>query len=237
MHCQDIPGNLRSELRQLADEKTLNSSRRFFKNEIKLYGVKTALVGKVADKYLPEIKTLAKKEVFDLCQELFKNGYSEESYIAADWIYSRRKEFQPEDFIRFESWLSLYIDDWAKCDTFCNHSMAAFIDMYPQYLKNLKEWARSENRWMRRASAVTLIIPAKEGRYMEHIFEIAKILLADKDDMVQKGYGWMLKAAAQSHEKAVFRFVMQNKNEMPRTALRYAIEKMPAELKKQAMAK
>ena len=58
-----------------------------------------------------------------------------------------------------------------------------------------------------------------------------------KDDLVQKGYGWMLKAASEAHCNEVFDFVMKNKDIMPRTALRYAIEKMPKELKAMAMAK
>lgn len=52
------------------------------------------------------------------------------------------------------------------------------------------------------------------------------ILHMDSDDMVQKGYDWMLKAASQAHQGKVFNYVMQNKAVMPRTALRYAIEKM-----------
>jgi len=54
---------------------------------------------------------------------------------------------------------------------------------------------------------------------------------------VQKGYGWMLKAASEAHQQEVFNFVMRNKTRMPRTALRYAIEKMPPELRSQAMAR
>jgi len=55
--------------------------------------------------------------------------------------------------------------------------------------------------------------------------------------MVQKGYGWMLKAASQAYQNEVFEFVMSKKSIMPRTALRYAIEKMPKELKSLAMEK
>jgi len=59
----------------------------------------------------------------------------------------------------------------------------------------------------------------------------------DEDDLVQKGYGWMLKVAADAWQKDVFEYVMKNKKEMPRTALRYAIEKMPKNLKQKAMTK
>lgn len=90
---------------------------------------------------------------------------------------------------------------------------------------------------MRRASAVSLIDPAKKGLFLKDIFEISDILFLDKDDLVQKGYGWMLKAASQVHEEMVFKYVMKNKKAMPRTALRYAIEKMPKALKEKAMEK
>ena len=73
--------------------------------------------------------------------------------------------------------------------------------------------------------------------FLTDIFEIADILLTDHDDLVQKGYGWMLKAASEANQANVFVYVMKNKALMPRTSLRYAIEKMPAELKKQAMAR
>lgn len=234
---QQILENLRRELAASADEHTKANEHKFFKEDILFYGVQYNLVNKLAKKYLPDIKSLSKQTLFSLCEELFKSDYCEEEYIACDWIYSRQKEYLPEDFETFERWINKYINNWAKCDSFCNHSMGAFIDMYPEYLQNLKGWAKSENRWVKRASAVTLIIPARQGRYLKDIFQIADILLLDKDDMVQKGYGWMLKAASQAHEKEVFDYVMHHKSNMPRTALRYAIEKMPADLKKQAMAK
>jgi 3-methyladenine DNA glycosylase AlkD len=115
--------------------------------------------------------------------------------------------------------------------------MGVFIEMYPEYVTELKRWARSKNHWMRRASAVSLIIPAKQGKYLHHICEIADILLLDQDDLAQKGYGWMLKAAGHIHQNNIFDFIITKKSVMPRTALRYAIEKMPKELKKKAMEK
>jgi len=90
---------------------------------------------------------------------------------------------------------------------------------------------------MKRASSVSLIIPARKGLFLKEIFQIAENLISDKDDMVQKGYGWMLKAASQAHQKEVIDYVMTKKTTMPRTAFRYAIEKMPPELRTKAMEK
>jgi 3-methyladenine DNA glycosylase AlkD len=109
--------------------------------------------------------------------------------------------------------------------------------MYPDYLPKLRTWARSRNRWMRRASAVSLVVPARRGEFLDEIFGIADILLLDRDDMVQKGYGWMLKEASKLHRQQVYAYVFRNRGVMPRTALRYAIELMPDSLRKRAMAK
>jgi len=109
--------------------------------------------------------------------------------------------------------------------------------MYPDFLAKLKEFAHSENRGVKRAAAVSLIVPARKGLFLNDIFEIADILLIDGDDLVQKGYGWMLKSASQAHPKVVFEYVMKNKDKMPRTALRYAIEKMPKDFIVKAMEK
>ncbi|MGK2861918.1 MAG: DNA alkylation repair protein, partial [Chitinophagaceae bacterium] len=111
------------------------------------------------------------------------------------------------------------------------------IEMYPEYLASLKEFATSDNRWMRRAASVTSIIPARKGKFLNEILEIADVLLLDKDDLVQKGYGWMLKAASEANQREIFEYVIKNKAIMPRTALRYAIEKMPKDLKSMAMEK
>jgi 3-methyladenine DNA glycosylase AlkD len=73
------------------------------------------------------------------------------------------------------------------------------------------------------------------GKFLNDVFEIANRLLKDEDDLVRKGYGWMLKAASQAHLKEVFNYIMKNKKDMPRTALRYSIEKMPLDLKAEAM--
>jgi 3-methyladenine DNA glycosylase AlkD len=228
---------IRQELKDNADPRTKASGQRFFKEEIKLHGVKTQTVGKIASRCFLQIKEWDKDDVFKLCELLWQSGYMEESFVACQWAYCLRDRFKPNDFRVLARWVKQYVTNWASCDTLCNHTVAAFVEMYPQYLAELKKWTRSKNRWVRRASAVTLIVPAKKGLFLDDIFNIADLLLLDDDDLVQKGYGWMLKAASQSHEKKVFDYVMTNKHTMPRTALRYAIEKMPTEMKQKAMAK
>ncbi len=229
--------SIRQELNSHADPEIQKTSQRFFKEPISCYGMKTATVIAIAKTYWKEIKLRDKQEIFALCEELYRSGYMEESFIVSEWTYRLSGRYEREDIAVFRQWIDTYITNWASCDGFCNHTMGDFIDTYPEYLDELKRWTKSENRWMRRAAAVSLIVPAKHGRFLDESLEIATLLLTDSDDMVQKGYGWLLKEASRKHTDDVFSFVLAHKKEMPRTALRYAIELMPKELKAEAMKK
>jgi 3-methyladenine DNA glycosylase AlkD len=235
--AKDIIAAVRRELAQQADTNTAAQYQRFFKEKAAFHGVKSNTVQKIARTYLKEIRLFSKLEVFSLCEELLKSDYTEEASIAFEWSYSRYREYESADFAIFEDWLKKYVNNWAKCDTLCNHTIGTFIEKYPRFIENLKYWSKSDNRWLRRAAAVTLIIPARNGKFLKDVFEIADALLTDGDDLVQKGYGWLLKDTAMKHQLEIFDYVMKNKEIMPRTALRYAIERMPSELKRRAMEK
>ena len=226
---------IREELIRNRDDATQKSFPRFFREEVKCYGVKTGTVGKIANKYWLEIKSRNKAEIFGLCEELYRSNYCEEAFIVSSWVPKLKERYERKDLALFRHWIESYITNWAMCDSFCNHSIGDFIEKYPECLDELKRWTGSDNRWMRRASAVSLIIPAKHGKYLDIVFEIASLLLTDNDDMVQKGYGWLLKEASRHHQREVFEYVMRHRTAMPRTALRYAIELMPPDLKLEAM--
>ncbi len=228
---------VRKSLNECSDPNIAAGSSRFFKEgeAANVYGVKSSDVRRIGKIALKEVKDLSKAEVFNICEQLWKSAYLEEAVIACMLAESLEKQYLPEDFKIFEHWVHNYLTNWADCDTFCNHTVGNFVMMYPQFMSELKKWAKSDRRFVKRAAAVTLIIPARKGLFLQDIFEIANTLLLDADDLVQKGYGWMLKAASESHQKEVFEYVMSKKEVMPRTSLRYAIEKMPADLKSQAM--
>ncbi|TKG94295.1 DNA alkylation repair protein [Puteibacter caeruleilacunae] len=233
----EIISAVRKGLLASISESNCTNSQRYFKEEINAHGLKVPVVNRLAKELFKQVKLLNKQEIFALCDILWESGNLEESFIACNWLNAISKQFSPEDFNQFKKWIEHDINNWASCDTFCNHSVGDFIQMYPEFLDELKKLARSPNKWARRAAAVSLIIPAKKGMFLETVFEIADILLVDKEDLVQKGYGWMLKVTSQAHQIEVFHYVINNKSVMPRTALRYAIEKMPKELRAEAMKK
>jgi 3-methyladenine DNA glycosylase AlkD len=233
----DILAQIRQELKANTDQKTQESFQRFFKEQVKYYGVKTETVGKIAKKYWNQVEALDKQAIFGLCEELFRSDYTEEAFIVSFWLPNYVEHLEPSDLATFKMWIERYVNNWAKCDGFCNHTIGDLIQKHPETIKELESWAKSENRWLKRASAVSLIVSAKKGCFLQEAFEISDVLLADMDDMVQKGYGWLLKEESRKHQKEVYDYVVKNRKVMPRTALRYAVELMPKELKAEAMKK
>ena len=175
----------------------------------------------------------AKKKFLDSA----KSCYIEEESAASFWLPNMVEQLVPSDLAVFRMWIERYVDNWAKCDTFCNHTVGGLLEKHPESVNEVASWAKSENRWLKRAAAVALIVPAKKGMFLKEAFEISDALLSDQDDIVQKGYGWLLKEASRKHQKEAYNYVMKNRAKMPRTALRYAIERMPKELKKETMRK
>ncbi|UCG37430.1 MAG: DNA alkylation repair protein [Candidatus Bathyarchaeota archaeon] len=201
----------------------------------KLYGVPIPVVRKLSSEFFKKIKNKPKKEILQLCNDLLKSGYSEERTAAFDWAFRLRRTYEESDFHLLESWLTEHVRSWGACDDFCTHALGAFIYRFPEFIQKTRRWTRSENRWIRRASAVCLIYSVRRKERLKDIFETADALLTDQDVMVQKGYGWMLKEASNHFPLEVFNYVMKHRKEMPRTALRYAIEKLSSELRIEAM--
>ena len=241
-----ITNNIRQELKSQIDKEYKKGCENFFIEKITCYGVRTPIVRKIAQKYFKEkVKFLSKKDLFILSEELFTSDYNEEATVAIQFLSLSFDKFEKKDFKVFEKFLNKYINNWAKDDDFCTHVLGVMVGIYPELILELKKWTKSKNMWVRRASAVSFISSDRmsvgrevgyvAGSNLKDVFEIAKILMGDKEYLVQKGYGWMLKVTANFHQKEVFDFVMKNKKEMTRTALRYAIEKMPQDMKKQTM--
>ena len=233
----DLVAAIRREFEKAADAKYRETIQTFFKEPIHVYGVRTPEVRRIHKEYFDKVKHLPKREILEICELLHQGPKYEEHGIAFSWAGRLVKKLEPADFAMLERWLKDYVSNWAACDTFCGGAVGEFLIRFPEFLPRVRGWAESKNRWLRRASAVALILAAKQEKYLNEAYATADILLLDEDDMVQKGYGWLLKEIANRRPQEVFEFVMARKDRMPRTALRYAIEKMPIAWKKRAMAK
>ncbi|HSV49040.1 MAG TPA: DNA alkylation repair protein, partial [Candidatus Acidoferrales bacterium] len=114
---------IRTDLNANIDERTKQTAKNYFKEEIKVYGIKTATVGKIAKKYWQQVKAKPKQEVFALCEELYRSGYMEEAFIVSNWMPEYIDNLEAADIAVFKHWINTYVTNWAECDGFCNHTI------------------------------------------------------------------------------------------------------------------
>ena len=93
------------------------------------------------------------------------------------------------------------------------------------------KWIKSPNHWVRRASIISFIRPLRNQKFSDDVYKVAQLLINDKDDLVQKGFGWALRDTGKIDRKRLFNWLYERKTIMPRIALRYAIEKFPQDWK------
>ena len=102
---------IRADLKRNADDSTKGTFQRFFREEVRYHGVRTGTVNKIAKKYWKEVETLEKKEIFRLCEELYRSGYCEESFVVSNWVPQLADRFEPNDLRLFRRWIEKYIDN------------------------------------------------------------------------------------------------------------------------------
>jgi len=227
-----------TELRQHADPAYRALVRdRYSMNVENFWGVRTPAIRKIADKHYQCLKPLPIDQRLTWCHQLLETGIYEHKITVFRWGHLCREDFSGKHLKALTKWLDQYVDDWIDCDDLCIHVLGEFFVRHPNRAKETIKWTRSKNRWMRRGAAVAIILPVRKGAQLELALDIADRLLEDTDDLVQKGYGWLLKEASKAHQAEVFHYVINQKNAMPRTAFRYALEKMPEKLKRQARSK
>ncbi len=198
-------------------------------------GVPTPIVRQISAQYSRAMQPLSLAEVLKRCEVLLQSGIYECKLIAFDWSFRRSAQLEIRHFEVFESWLQHYVTDWADCDDLCVHSLGFLVASYSGLAQRVIPWTGESNRWMRRAAAVGLIYGLRRHLLLAEALSVAENLLDDEDDLVQKGYGWMLKEATKYYPKDILAFVLRYQCQMPRLVVRTAIAKLPAPQRQQVL--
>ncbi len=218
-----------AEIEGRSDPQRKKDLLRYFKEPIKTYGLSQGTTKEVADLFYPEVKG-DMPEALALVEELLAIGYLDAASVGLRILDRFRRRIKAEHFRLFDGWVD-YLNNWASTDHFTTHHVSECIRDDPRLVEKLLEWTGSSNRWRRRASAVTMVPIARKGEMMSDVFRIANQLMADEDDMVQKGVGWMLKEASREHPREIHEYLKEWRMKSSALVLRYASEKLPEELK------
>ena len=159
---------------------------------------------------------------------LMPDRHLEAKAVGIEVVARYRRDFTPRLLPAWKRWLAAnYSANWATTDAICGLLVGPLLLQHGEAAAHMRAWARSRNMWVRRASIVGLIQRARRGESLDLTYEIARRLHADREDLIQKAVGWALREAGKTDMPRLERYLRANGAAIPRTTLRYAIERFP----------
>jgi 3-methyladenine DNA glycosylase AlkD len=208
----------------------------FFKEVVRSRGWYTAELRKVAVRFRRSIAREKGMEfVVQVADKLFSGRVLEEKVFAVFLLENQTGDFGNREFKLFASWLDR-VTSWADHDGLAHYLLAPMVSADPARCREVFLWAKSRNRWRRRAACVALIRGARKKQFFPEIVRLSEMLLDDEDDMVQKGLGWLLREAAKFDPKRTVPYLMKIRGRAPRLVLRTACETLPAATRNRVLA-
>jgi 3-methyladenine DNA glycosylase AlkD len=159
---------------------------------------------------------------------LITDRHLEVKSVGVELLARYRRDFTPPLLQVWKRWLAgNHSANWATTDAICGVLIGPLLVRYPKLAPRMRTWARDGNMWVRRAAIVGLIQRARRGDSLDVVYEIARRLHADREDLIQKAVGWALREAGKTDMPRLERYLRTNGPAIPRTTLRYAIERFP----------
>lgn len=226
---------VRFRLKAEANPQHALVSQRFFKTGPGEYGSGDKFLGVV----VPKVRQLAKEfEVLPLpiVKKLLKSSIHEERQLA---LFILVRKFQAADekeratLFRFYVEHLRFVNNWDLVDGSAPYLVGPYLFKKKRTL--LFTLAQSKNLWRRRVGILSTSYFIKEGDFKDTL-RLAKILLDDKEDLIHKAVGWMLREVGKKNQAVEEGFLRKHYRTMPRTMLRYAIERFPETKRKKYLS-
>ena len=217
----------RDEIQALANKEIAKHSLRFFKTSKGEYGYGDVFLGVRT----PQIRLIAKKYIdistVDM-KTIIKSKYHEERLLGLIILvnkYSKAKDEKVRNQL-YKIYVSSfkYVNNWDLVDVTCPHVIGKHLIDKERSI--LYSWAKSDDLWTKRIAIVSTHWFIRKND-LDDTFKIAEILLNDEHDLIHKAVGWMLREAGKRDLEKEEIFLKKHYKNMPRTMLRYSIEKFP----------
>jgi len=233
----EIAAKIRRALKDRGRAEHATGVQWFFKEEISSHGWYTADLRRAVRRCRKEI---LREHDFDflvgVADQLFSGRILEEKVAAVFLLETLTEQCHDRKFKLFESWLDR-ISCWADHDGLVHYLISPMVMDKPARSKFVFRWAKSPNRWHRRAACVALIRGARAKMFFPEIVKLSESLLDDKDDMVQKGLGWLLRETTKFDAKHAVPYLIKIRSRAPRLVLRTACETLPTSVKRRVLHK
>lgn len=215
---------IEKRIKRLANKKIAEHSLRFFKTARGEYGYGDKFLGIRVPVIRQEVKKY-KNISLDVVEKLLKSECHEIRLFSLLVLVSQfSNSSEDARFKIYKLYLknTQYINNWDLVDSSAHHIVGAFLADKENFI--LYDLAKSDSLWERRISIISTYHFIKNAQYKDTI-NIAEMLINDKEDLIHKAVGWMLREVGKRDKKIEVKFLNTYYQKMPRTMLRYAIEK------------
>ncbi len=213
------------ELKTYASSERRKTNEWFFKTDKgeysefdKFMGIRVPHTRKVAKKYHKEI-------TFKILDELLQHPIHEVRHCALIMLVDKYQVEDKQTIFNYYLKNINAVNNWDLVDTTIPHTIGDYIFNHQDKLPLLYDFAKSSNLWEKRIAIVATFAFIKNNEFKPTLI-IAKQLLSDKHDLIHKAVGWMLREIYKKDDKVCKSFLRENYAQLPRTTLRYAIERM-----------
>jgi len=227
--------NLKKEMLELASAEKAKVSSWFFKTGKGQYGEGDVFLGLT----VPEQRLIAKKYVdlpFPDIKKLLDSKYHEHRLTGLLILVKRYEkandEKEKKQIIDFYLKSRRAVNNWDLVDLSAPRMLGEYL--YGKDKAILYKFAYSQNLWERRIAVLATFWFISKGKF-EDSLKIAKLLVTDQHDLIHKAVGWMLREIGKRDEKELIKFLDKHYKKMPRTMLRYSIERLGEKKKKHYM--
>lgn len=217
---------IRKKIRELGSAERAELAQRFFKTGVGEYGEGDIFLGLS----VPQMRTLAKEyraianeEILDLLQSPIHDERAIALFILVQ-AFAKGDDEKKKQIYELYAQQTQYINNWDLVDCSAAQIVGAFL--LDRNKRPLYDLAKSKSLWERRIAIIATLHFIRHQEFSETL-KIAKMLLTDQEDLIHKAVGWMLREVGKRNLDIEEAFLLEHYEKMPRTMLRYAIEKFP----------
>ncbi len=221
-------------LRRHADAAKAASYQRYFKEPVELFGIGVQASREIQRELFESVREeWTIEDAVRFCDAMLKDPQLEARGIGYQIVAGFVSQAPPELIADVRRWLERSCGNWALVDNLAPSVLAPLLENHPHLIPEVVAWTDSPNQWVRRGAAVAFVplVRRKKGqkKYLSTAYRIATRLFDDGEDLMHKAVGWLLREAGKADMKRLERFLLLRGRRIPRTTVRYAIERFPKE--------
>jgi 3-methyladenine DNA glycosylase AlkD len=233
--------DVRSALAKAGDARTAARGLTFFKpnDDVRLYGIKSSCVRNIEKEAYGKIREEWSVEDAVAFYDLMSRDTHFEGTMVGVLLLGRFKsQFRKGMLATVKRWITDgRFRNWAAIDGLAPTLLTPLVTTYPDLASRVGEWTSSRNMWLRRAAVVTFVPLARKGMQLDRAYMIVEDLLDDVHDLMHKACGWLLRETGKADARRLEQFLLIHGPRIPRTTVRYAIERFPQRKRKSLLVK